>query len=68
MHLSSLKVIQFGSWSIKASSFDDQIFVAFYNKKINYTFSKIFYCEEKAYSFISCFLEGYYHEKNYKVS
>ena len=68
MHLSSLNEIHFGDWSIKASSFDDQIIMLFHNEHLTISFLKVFYCEEKAFQYVSCFLEDYYYEKNYKIS
>ena len=49
---SSLITTRRGDWSIKASSFDDQIIIVGLNEVTVETFFKMFYNEETAYSFV----------------
>jgi len=49
---SSLTTTRRGDWSIKASSFDDQIIIIGSNEVTVETFFKMFYNEETAYSFV----------------
>ena len=58
MKLVTLGTIRRGNWLIKASCFDEQILIFFYNECIMTTRIAVFYCEEKAHNFI----EGLDHE------
>lgn len=48
----SMRAVQIGDWLIKASSLDDQIFICGYKEGTVYTFAKLFYDEESAFSFM----------------
>ena len=50
--LYSLNTVRVGDWSIKASSFDDQIIMFGYCEVSVEGFFKVFYDEESAYKFI----------------
>lgn len=52
MTLLSLLPVRRGSWVLKASVFDDQIMIFFYNAETLAYFLKVFYNEEDAYNFI----------------
>jgi hypothetical protein len=47
-----MQSVQIGDWLIKASSLDDQIFICGYKQGTVYTFAKMFYDEESAFSFM----------------
>lgn len=49
---SSLSTIRRGDWSLKASSFDDQVLICGYNEVTVDSFIKLFYNEETAYLFV----------------
>ena len=50
--LYSLNTVKVGDWSIKASSFDDQIIMFGYSEIDVEGFFKVFYNEETAFNFI----------------
>lgn len=50
--LYSLNTVKVGDWSIKASSFDDQIIMFGYSEHDVESFFKVFYDEESAFTFI----------------
>lgn len=47
-----MRCVQIGDWLIKASSLDDQILVFGYKNGTIVSFSKMFYDEESAFSFM----------------
>lgn len=47
-----MPTVQIGDWSIKASSFDDQLLILAANECKMETHFKIFYCEEQAHTFV----------------
>lgn len=51
-NLYSLSTVKIGDWSIKASSFDDQIIMFGYSEHDVESFIKIFYNENTAFDFI----------------
>jgi hypothetical protein len=60
----TLGVICFGDWLVKASSFDDQILIFFYNEATIEHHTKMFYCENKAFNYV----EGLLNDSNFKIN
>lgn len=48
----SLPLVRFGNWSVKASSFDDQIIIFMLNNISMESIFKIFYNEEHAHQYL----------------
>lgn len=57
--LYSLNTVKVGNWSVKASSFDDQIIMFGYSEIDVEGFIQVFYDEESAFKFIESL-----HDKN----
>ena len=51
-------MIRRGDWLIKASSFDDQILILFWNDATMEQYTKMFYSENSAYQYIESLLEN----------
>lgn len=59
----SLPALCFGSWLVKASSFDDQILIFFYNDRTMEHHTKMFYDENEAFFYI----EGLVNDSSNKI-
>lgn len=59
-----MQVVRRGDWSLKASAFDDQILIFFYNEATMEHHTKMFYCENKAFTYV----EGLSNDSNFKIN